>query len=123
MASPSRSGSDARYTASARLTLSVINFICFSLPGIICQRIAKSCSVSTLPFSGTKSRTCPTDAMTCHPAPRYFSIVLAFDGDSTISKFISNFLWQIIVGLYVCAHFHKVQIRTSVIKDCCRQRT
>ena len=59
------------------------------IPGIICHRIAKSCSVSTLPFSGTKSRTCPTDAITRHPRPRYFSIVFAFDGDSTISKFIS----------------------------------
>ena len=37
-----------------------------------------------------KSRTCPTDARTVKAPSKYFSIVFAFDGDSTINNFIAS---------------------------------
>src|SRR3989344_3380237 len=42
-----------------------------------------------------KSRICPTDARTVNPLPRYFSIVLAFAGDSTITSFIFYILERV----------------------------
>ena len=39
-------------------------------------------------FDFGKSRTCPTDARTVKAPSRYFSIVFALDGDSTINNFI-----------------------------------
>src|SRR5689334_18176386 len=35
---------------------------------------------------GGRSRTCPMDAFTTKPSPRYLLIVLAFAGDSTITR-------------------------------------
>ncbi len=41
------------------------------------------------PFSDFgRSRTWPTDARTVYPAPKYFSIVFAFAGDSTITSVV-----------------------------------
>src|SRR3954463_15216829 len=44
-----------------------------------------------MPLLG-RSRTCPIDAFTMKPSPRYLLIVLAFAGDSTITRFLPFFL-------------------------------
>ena len=47
---------------------------------------AKSCSMSMPIFFLGRSFTCPTEAFTTYPAPRYFLMVLALAGDSTITS-------------------------------------
>ena len=42
--------------------------------------------MSTLSLLLGRSRTCPMDAFTSYPGPRYLPMVLALDGDSTITK-------------------------------------
>src|SRR5690554_2406004 len=51
--------------------------------------IAKPRSGSTAPSFGTRSRTWPYDASTSKSLPRYFSIVRAFAGDSTMTTFLA----------------------------------
>src|SRR5690606_13006088 len=50
--------------------------------------IAKPRAGSTAPSFGTRSRTCPYDASTSKSLPRYFSIVRALAGDSTMTTFL-----------------------------------
>src|SRR5687767_6737819 len=47
----------------------------------------KPCSTSTPSLLLGRSRTCPFEARTSKPAPRYFPMVRAFAGDSTITRF------------------------------------
>ena len=49
--------------------------------------MSKPCSGSTEPSLGGRSRTCPKDASTRCPLPRYFSMVFALAGDSTTTSF------------------------------------
>src|SRR5690606_12130023 len=51
--------------------------------------IAKPFSGSTAPSFGTRSRTWPYDASTSKSLPRYFSIVRALAGDSTMTTFLA----------------------------------
>src|SRR5882724_11455553 len=48
--------------------------------------IAKPLSGSTAPSLGLRSRTCPYDARTSKSLPRYFLIVFALAGDSTMTR-------------------------------------
>lgn len=41
---------------------------------------------------------CPTDARTVYPLPRYFSIVFAFAGDSTITNFTPLEIDPVVAG-------------------------
>src|SRR5512134_2260790 len=50
--------------------------------------MAKPCSGSTAPSFGTRSRTWPYDASTSKSVPRYFSMVRALAGDSTMTRFL-----------------------------------
>src|SRR5262245_36605101 len=56
------------------------------LPRITSYSGAKPCATSTPIFDLGRSLMCPTDAFTVNPAPRYFLIVFALAGDSTITS-------------------------------------
>src|SRR5215217_3564477 len=88
IASPSRSGSGARKILSASSAFFLMSVRTFDLPLIVTYCGSKSCSRSTPSLLVGKSLMWPTDAMTVYPRPRYFEIVLAFVGDSTM---ISDF--------------------------------
>src|ERR1051326_2347641 len=60
--------------------------------------IEKSASGSTAPSLGTRSRTWPYEAMTSKSLPRYFLIVFALAGDSTMTRFITLELWNSVGG-------------------------
>ena len=109
MASPSRSGSVARYTVEAALDSFFSSFISsrLSLTGIYCG--SKPCSISTPILLLGRSRRCPMDAVTLYPLPRYFSIVLAFAGDSTMT---SSFAFAIAVPHFF-AVFNKMRLPAS----------
>ena len=64
MASPSRSGSVARMSFSAPLSAFAMASMCFFDPGWICHFMVKSCSGSTDPSFGGRSRTWPKEAST-----------------------------------------------------------
>src|SRR5208283_314787 len=64
--------------------------ITFSLPGITSYSVANSLSRSTPRDFLGKSLMCPSEASTSYPAPRYFWIVFALAGDSTITKPFDN---------------------------------
>ena len=67
---------------AAALSEMIVRF----LPGIMSYVGAKSFSISTfIPFEG-RSRTCPIEARTSKPGPRYLLIVFDFAGDSTITN-------------------------------------
>src|SRR5207248_11531476 len=74
---------------------SVIAFSCFARSGETCHCMVKSCSGSTDPSLGGRSRTCPNEASTRCPLPRYFSMVFALAGDSTTTSF------KVVAFLYV----------------------
>src|SRR5580692_8664393 len=48
--------------------------------------MAKPFSGSTAPSLGTRSRTCPYEASTSKSLPRYFLMVFALAGDSTMTR-------------------------------------
>src|SRR5579863_6105386 len=62
----------------------------FSLPGITTYSVAKSFSTSTPRVLLGRSFTWPSDASTVKPLPRYFWMVFALAGDSTITKPLVN---------------------------------
>src|SRR3989344_6615673 len=70
-------------------------------------------------FDFGRSRTCPTDARTVYLPPRYFEIVFAFEGDSTISN-----LFAMIESI---ARIERVWQMGSIFlqspKDCRKQKT
>lgn len=86
IASPSRSGSVASTICFACFASLRIFSITSPLPRRVIYLGSKSCSTSTPSWLFGKSRTCPFDAMTLYFEPRYFSIVFALDGDSTITN-------------------------------------
>src|SRR5579872_5690043 len=62
----------------------------FSLPGMTVYSVSKSLSMSTPRLLLGRSFTCPSEASTLKPFPRYFWIVFAFAGDSTMTKPFAN---------------------------------
>ena len=84
IASPSRSGSVARYTCFEFLASFFNEFIKLAFPRIFIYSGSKSCSVSIASLDLGKSLICPIDATTFVFPPRNFLIVFAFAGDSTI---------------------------------------
>ena len=88
MASPSRSGSVARYNASAPRTARAMASMWRLLRSISWYFMAKPASGSTAPSFATRSRTWPYEASTLKSPPRYFSMVLALAGDSTMTRFL-----------------------------------
>src|SRR5580700_7388455 len=62
----------------------------FSLPGITTYSVSKSFSTSTPSVLLGRSLTWPSDASTVKPLPRYFWMVFALAGDSTITKPLVN---------------------------------
>src|SRR5882762_5237100 len=87
MASPSRSGSVARYILSAFPAALAIASTCFLFFSTSAYFIWKLSAGSTAPSLASKSRTWPYEATISKPRPRYFLRVFALEGDSTISKF------------------------------------
>ena len=93
IASPSRSGSLARYISSADLTADLSSETTFSLPsettyfGVKVHLPSPALSMRIAPFSFGRSRMCPTELLTTKSPPRYLPIVFAFAGDSTIRSF------------------------------------
>ena len=86
IASPSRSGSVARYTVSAVLADFSRSLMISSFPRMGWYTGSKSCSRSTPRVLLGKSRRWPMQAFTSKSFPRYFPMVLAFAGDSTMTK-------------------------------------
>src|SRR5437016_12529029 len=62
----------------------------FSLPGITTYSGSKLLSVSTPRTLLGRSLTCPIEASTVKPLPRYFWMVFALAGDSTMTKPLDN---------------------------------
>src|SRR5579864_7509847 len=62
----------------------------FSLPGITTYSVSKSLSTSTPSVLLGRSFTWPSEASTVKPFPRYFWMVFAFAGDSTMTKPLAN---------------------------------
>ena len=70
IASPSRSGSVARYTLPARLAAVLSSLTTFRRSETMLYFGSKSLSTSTPIFDFCRSRTCPTDAFTAKPSPK-----------------------------------------------------
>jgi len=64
----------------------LISAITFFLPSMTTYSGWKSCFTSMPMLALGRSLTCPTDALTTKPAPRYFLMVAALAGDSTITR-------------------------------------
>src|SRR6267143_608432 len=62
----------------------------FSLPGMTMYSVSKSLSMSTPSVLLGRSLTCPSEASTVKPLPRYFWMVFALAGDSTMTKPLDN---------------------------------
>ena len=86
IASPSRSGSVARYTARAPRAAFLISLRVCVFPFIVTYSGRNPFSTSTPSFRVGRSRTWPMVAFTSNPRPRYLPIVLALVGDSTITS-------------------------------------
>src|SRR5688572_20953682 len=86
MASPSRSGSGARYTISADLEDSFRSLRTLLLPRTVAYLGSKSFSMSIPNSRSGRSRTWPMQAFTTNLEPRILLIVLALAGDSTMTR-------------------------------------
>ena len=84
MASPSRSGSVAITIRSVFFAKDLNSFMNGFLSGSTSSTVAKSLSTSTPNSFLGKSFIWPTLAMTSYTPPRYFEMVFALEGDSTI---------------------------------------
>src|SRR5215831_10135247 len=62
----------------------------FSLPGITMYSVSNSLSISTPSVLLGRSFTWPSEASTVKPFPRYFWMVFALAGDSTMTKPLDN---------------------------------
>src|SRR5580658_679689 len=95
----------------------------FSLPGITTYSVRKSLSKSTPSDFFGKSLIWPSEASTSYPEPRYFWIVFAFAGDSTMTKPFAN--GTSILRNYVMklARFHrKAKPGSRLLAVSCRLR-
>ena len=94
IASPSRSGSLARYISSQSFTAPFSSATTFFLPsdisyvGVNVQPPAPSGTIFIAPLSLGRSRMCPIEEVTSKSFPKNFSMVLALAGDSTITRFL-----------------------------------
>src|SRR5574341_1874875 len=86
IASPSRSGSGARNTLSTSSAFFLISANTLAFPLIVTYCGVKSRSTSTPSLLVGRSLTCPTEAITVYPRPRYLVMVLALAGDSTMIR-------------------------------------
>src|SRR5208282_2998624 len=86
MASPSRSLSDARSTRLDFFAAFCRSLRSLALPRIVRYSGSKSPSTSIPTRDFGRSMRCPIDASTVYLEPRYFSMVLAFAGDSTMTR-------------------------------------
>src|ERR1041384_5811626 len=86
MASPSRSGSVASSTRGAALAAFLISASVLAFSLMVTYSGAKSLSTSTPSLRVGRSRRWPTVAFTVYPRPRYFPMVLALVGDSTMTR-------------------------------------
>ena len=87
IASPSRSGSVARYIASLSAARLLSSFISALFPRIATYFGMNPPSMSMARVLLGKSRRCPIEAFTLYLLPRCFPIVLTFVGDSTITRY------------------------------------
>jgi len=74
----------------------------FSLPGMTMYSVSNSLSMSTPNVLLGKSLTCPSEASTTKPFPRYFWMVFALAGDSTMTKpfdNVSSYWWLLVLKL------------------------
>ena len=88
MASPSLSGSGARYISDVSPAACLKDFITFCLPGIF-RYLGLNPSSMLIPISFAGRRRSfiwPTVAATLYCLPRYFLMVLIFVGDSTTTR-------------------------------------
>ena len=92
MASPSISGSVARYIFFAALASLRILSSTSPLPLRVIYLGSKSCSTSTPSWLFGRSLTWPLEATTLYLLPRNFPIVFALAGDSTITSISDIFL-------------------------------
>ena len=90
MASPSRSGSAARYTASASLAALFSSSRIFLRVGRISYSAVKPFFTSTPSRFLGRSRTWPMEAFTWKSRPRYLLMVFALAGDSTMTRFLAT---------------------------------
>lgn len=94
IASPSRSGSVARYTAVALSAAPLISFIMAFFPLGITYWGVKPLFTSTPRVFCGKSRTCPIDALMAYWDPMILPKVFALAGDSTITSFVLAIFFQ-----------------------------
>ena len=95
IASPSRSGSVARYTLPAFLASCVRRAIISFLPGDSSYLGSKLSVIFTPSVLSGRSRMCPPEASTLYLPFKYFEMVFALEGDSTIIRSIDNTLFTI----------------------------
>jgi len=111
IASPSRSGSVAKYTVFACFASFFNDFIRSPFPLIFIYCGSKSCSISIPIFDFGKSLICPIDATTLVLPPKNFFIVFAFAGDSTIinlSAILFSFLPNAYLHLFLILHYFRL---------------
>ena len=89
IASPSRSSSVASHTVSAFFASPLSSVTTFLDDGLTSYFGVKSLSMSTLSLPLARSRMCPIEDFTTKSFPRYPSMVLAFAGDSTMTRFLA----------------------------------
>ena len=90
IASPSRSGSVARKMVEAVFAAFLSSESVLVLPLMVTYLGSNPRSTSTPSSRVGRSRRCPTVARTSYPAPRYFPIVLALVGDSTMTRAVPS---------------------------------
>ena len=100
IASPSRSGSVAKYTFLADFASFFNDFIKSPFPLMFMYSGSKLFSILTPNFDLGKSLICPIDATTLVFPPKNFFIVFAFAGDSTIIN-LSAIFFSFLVTEYV----------------------
>ena len=93
IASPSRSSSDANQIMSAPFDNFFNSAITFSLSGCTSYVGVKLFSISTPNPFFTKSLICPKLDLTVKSLPKNPSMVFAFAGDSTITKFFAMYIY------------------------------
>ena len=123
IASHSRSSSVANHTPSASFTCFLSSAITFLFSGVTSYVGSKSFLISIHIVLAGKSDTCPYDALTVTCFPKYPEIVLAFAGDSTITRWFhfdmsvdkSFFNTFTFAGIFGCTSF--VPLRSTLRVD------
>ena len=95
IASPSLSESVAIMISGAVFDIFLSSFTSFFLSSMTSSSIAKSFSISTDSLFSGSSFMCPMVDFTSNAPLRYFDIVFAFDGDSTINNGFTAFIFLV----------------------------